>query len=184
MLSCRFPLHCHLVLWAVLIVLVGVACAPSATTPNVQPAAKPTTPAQAVAPAQQRETAVPALPASTAVAEAEGRAPGEVRMLSRVQVGEGDRNCYRLGEADSAQDQSAGVPLSIPGESTPPPMGPRRSGYILWFTGSSFAMNWVRLGKVTVQVLHGAPLTPEGQDCGRAYLEGYTGLTFRTLPRG
>ena len=106
------------------------------------------------------------------------RGAGQVRALAKNLVDQ--QQCYQLGEADAAQDQSAGATMNLAtaeGSDT----GFLISGFGQTGQGTEgmpTTIAWVESGiiKAEVVVIGGSLQVP----CGKAYADGYAGYEFQS----
>jgi hypothetical protein len=106
------------------------------------------------------------------------RGAGQVRALAKNLVDQ--RQCYQLGEADAAQDQSAGATMNLAtaeGSDT---------GFLIngfgqtgqGIEGMPTTIAWVDSGIIKAEVVvMGGPLQVP---CGKAYADGYAGYEFQS----
>jgi len=119
----------------------------------------------------------------TAAIPAEGRTPGQVRVIA---TGMEQYDCYQLGQADAAQDRSAGATLQLPpGAPLPPSQGSEGSGTgVIWNMYKSpegevrEILYWTEDGMLGGAVGEATP-GPKNS-CGEAYLDGYRGGPFQS----
>ncbi|MFN8632269.1 MAG: hypothetical protein U0893_00335 [Chloroflexota bacterium] len=92
-----------------------------------------------------------------------------------------DDTCYKLGQADAAQDQAAGVPLKLAPVAVPPQFPNGRGPVRLSGTSGGVFYNliaWVETDR-SIKAEASVSGSPQSTRCGLAYLDGYRGAPFK-----
>jgi len=130
------------------------------------------------APTGQPPASLPPAPLAPppAPASAGGRASGEVRQIATPMD---QQACYQLGQADGAQDRSAGATLQLPPGVSP--SQPGGTGMVMEIYKSPEGevrtiVYWMEAGVPTIVLGIGGDAKAS---CGSAYIDGYRGVPFQ-----